>query len=94
MDEQFIFANPHCYIEEQNMSGRKLYCLREKATNRIVISNPMTDKEDEAIAMRDICPAFFTPDNGDEFLEIEGRVCWQDDTQIIFRYDAFLKLYL
>lgn len=44
--------------------------------------------------MRDICPAFFTPDNGDEFLEIEGRVCWQDDTQIIFRYDAFLKLYL
>lgn len=45
MDEQFIFANPHCYIEEQNMSGRKLYCLREKATNRIVIINTMTDKE-------------------------------------------------
>ena len=69
MDEQFIFANPHCYIEEQNMSGRKLYCLREKATNRIVIINTMTDKEAkdisnylrEAIAMRDICPAFFTP---------------------------------
>lgn len=44
MDEQFIFANPHCYIEEQNVSGRKLYCLREKATNRIVIINTMTDK--------------------------------------------------
>ena len=102
MEEQFIFATPHCYIEEQNVSGRTLYCLREKGTNRIVIINTMTDKEAkdisnylrEAIAMRDICPAFFTPDNGDEFLEIEGRVCWQDDTQIIFRYDAFLKLYL
>mgnify|MGYP004498561881 FL=1 len=102
MQEEFIFANPHCYIEEQLSNGRTLYCFREKGTNRIVIIETQNEQESkdvsgyisEAIHMRDICPAFFTPEDGDEYLELEGRVKWQDNTQLILRCDVFLKMYL
>lgn len=102
MQEEFIFANPHCYIEEQLSNGRTLYCFRGKGTNRIVIIETQNEQESkdvsgyisELIHMRDICPAFFTPEDGDEYLELEGRVKWQDNTQLILRYDVFLKMYL
>ena len=102
MQEEFIFANPHCYIEEHLSNGRTLYCFREKGTNRSVIIETQNEQESkdvsgyisEAIHMRDICPAFFTPEDGDEYLELEGRVKWQDSTQLILRYDVFLKMYL
>ena len=75
MQEEFIFANPHCYIEEQLSNGRTLYCFREKGTSRIVIIETQNEQESkdvsgyisEAIHMRDICPAFFTPEDGDEY---------------------------
>lgn len=76
--------------------------LQGKGTNRIVIIETQNEQESkdvsgyisEAIHMRDICPAFFTPEDGDEYLELEGRVKWQDSTQLILRYDVFLKMYL
>ena len=76
--------------------------VNRSGANRIVIIETQNEQESkdvsgyisEAIHMRDICPAFFTPEDGDEYLELEGRVKWQDSTQLILRYDVFLKMYL
>ena len=50
MQEEFIFANPQCYIEEQLSNGRTLYCFREKGTNRIVIIETQNEQESKDVS--------------------------------------------